>query len=196
MIVEVPDAGEEQRFDTRSRLDVQWLHRGDAAASEKSRSQSLLHDAVAGLSFPPGDGYAWVARFDSRDRTVWPSTEIAPANSLVRIDLSTGAETIWFYRAGAYPWLIDLDSIGRPVVLLGGSSGNEVRLIDRTGSEGQLVYSGSVPLDYLQADGDRLWFGGSRGIYLYSPDQGFRKVFAYDADPATANRIEPAGFCR
>jgi NADPH-dependent ferric siderophore reductase len=61
VIVEVPDAGEEQRFDTRSRLDVQWLHRGDAAASEKSRSQSLLHDAVAGLSFPPGDGYAWVA---------------------------------------------------------------------------------------------------------------------------------------
>ena len=60
-IVEVADAGEEQRFDTRTRLDVQWLHRGDAAASEKSGSQSLLHDAVAGLSFPPGDGYAWVA---------------------------------------------------------------------------------------------------------------------------------------
>ena len=61
VVVEVDDAGEEQRFDTRSRLDVQWLHRGDAAASEKSGSQSLLHDAVAGLSFPPGDGYAWVA---------------------------------------------------------------------------------------------------------------------------------------
>jgi NADPH-dependent ferric siderophore reductase len=61
VVVEVADAGEEQRFDARSRLDVQWLHRGDAAASEKSGSQSLLHDAVAGLSFPPGDGYAWVA---------------------------------------------------------------------------------------------------------------------------------------
>lgn len=142
------------------------------------------------------DGYAWVARFDSRDKTVWPPTEIAPANSLVRIDLATGAETIWFYRAGSYPWLIDLDSIDRPVVLLGGNSGNEVLLLDRPGLPGQLVYSGSIPLDYLQGDGDRLWFGGSRGIYLYSPDRGFRKVFAYDGDPATANRIEPAGFCR
>ena len=62
VVVEVADPGEEQRFDTRTRLDMQWLHRGDAAASEKSGSQSLLHDAVAGLSFPPGDGYAWVRR--------------------------------------------------------------------------------------------------------------------------------------
>jgi hypothetical protein len=142
------------------------------------------------------DGYAWVARFDSRDKTVWPPSELAPANSLVRIDLATGAETIWFYRAGSYPWLIDLDSFDRPVVLLGGNNGNEVLLLDHPGSLGQLVYSGNIPLDYLQGDGDRLWFGGSRGIYLYTPDLGFRKVFAYGADPATSNRIEPAGFCR
>jgi hypothetical protein len=142
------------------------------------------------------DGYAWVARFDSRDKTVWAPTEIAPANSLVRIDLATGAETTWFYRAGSYPWLIDLDSSGRAVVLLGGPTGNRVLLIDRPGSTGQLVYSGAIPLDYVQGDGDRLWFGGPRGIYLYRPDVGFQKVFSYGGDPATSNRIEPAGFCR
>lgn len=143
------------------------------------------------------DDYAWVARFDSRDKTAWPPSELAPANSLVRIDLATSAETIWFYRAGSYPWLLDLDSHNRPVVLLGGGGkGNEVLLLDRPGSPGHLVYSGNIPLDYLQGDGDRLWFGGSRGIYLYTPDRGFRKVFAYHADPATSDRIEPAGFCR
>jgi hypothetical protein len=142
------------------------------------------------------DGYAWVARFDSRDKTVWAPSEVPPANSLVRIDLASGAETTWFYRAGAYPWLIGLDSNGRPVLSLGGGNGNEVLLVDRPGSPGRPVYSGSLTLDYVQGDGDRLWFGGSRGIYLYTPDQGFRKVFAYYADPASPNRIEPAGFCR
>jgi hypothetical protein len=142
------------------------------------------------------DGYAWIGRFDSRDKTVWPPSELAPANSLVKIDLATGAETIWFYRAGRYPWQLGLDSYGRPVVLTGGNQGSEIRLIDRAGSSGQLVYSGNMTFDYVQGDGDRLWFGGPRGIYLYRPAQGFQKVFAYYADPATSNRIEPAGFCR
>jgi hypothetical protein len=142
------------------------------------------------------DGYAWVARFDSRDKTVWAPSELAPANSVVSIDLATGAETVWFYRAGWYPWLIDLDSQDRPVVSMGGNEGNQILLVDRPESPGQLVYSGNLPLDTIQGDGDRLWFGGARGIYLYRPDQGFQKVFAYNADPSTSDRIEPAGFCR
>jgi len=50
-------------------------------------------------------------------------------------------------------------------------------------------------LDYLQVDRDRLWFGTASGIYLYRPGAGLQRVFAYDADPATSDRIEPAGFC-
>jgi hypothetical protein len=143
------------------------------------------------------NGYAWVARFDSRDKTVWPPIEVAPANSLVRIDLASGAETVWFYRAGSYPWLLGLDSFHRPVVLLGGTpTGNEIRLIDHPGSSGAVVYAGNTSgLDYLQGDRDRLWFGTARGIYLYRLSAGFQRVFAYDADPATSDRIEPAGFC-
>jgi hypothetical protein len=144
------------------------------------------------------DGYAWVAPLDARDKTVSPAPEIAPANSLVRIDLTTGAETIWFYRAGSYPWLLGLDSSDRPVLLLGATpTSNEIRLIDQPGSLGALVYSGDTSgLDYLQGDRDRLWFGSPRGIYLYSSNGGFHRVFAYNADPATSDRIDPAGFCR
>lgn len=143
------------------------------------------------------DGYAWAANFDPRDKTVWAPSELAPANSLVRIDLATGAQTIWYYQAGSYPWFVGLDSYDRPVVMVGGSAGsNEIRLIDQPGSSGQIVYSGNFgELNYVQGDHDRLWFGNARGIYLYRPGRGFQKVFAYNADPATSDRIEPAGFC-
>jgi NADPH-dependent ferric siderophore reductase len=57
VVVEVADAGEEQRFETRARVDTVWLHRSRATAG----NTPLLHQGIAGLSFPPGDGYAWVA---------------------------------------------------------------------------------------------------------------------------------------
>jgi NADPH-dependent ferric siderophore reductase len=57
VVAEVADAGEEQRFDTRTRLDTYWLHRHGAGP----RAPSLLHKAIADLTLPSGDGYAWVA---------------------------------------------------------------------------------------------------------------------------------------
>jgi NADPH-dependent ferric siderophore reductase len=56
VVIEVADAGEEQTFETRARLDIRWLHRG-AGASEPS----LLPKAIADLKLPSGEGYAWVA---------------------------------------------------------------------------------------------------------------------------------------
>ncbi len=141
------------------------------------------------------DGYAWVARFDPRDKTTWPPVELAPANSLVRIDLATGAETEWFYQAGTYPWLIGLDSKDRPIVLTGVNGTNEVRLIDQPGSAGQLIYSGQGPMGAIQADGDRLWFGGQDGVFLYTSSRGLQKVSPFSADPMTSSSIQPAGFC-
>ncbi len=58
VVVEVDDSGDEQRFDTRARLDARWLHRGAAEAGEQ---KLLLQKAIAALALPPGEGYAWVA---------------------------------------------------------------------------------------------------------------------------------------
>ncbi len=55
VVVEVEDAGEEQRLETRARLDLHWLHRSAAP-----RPTSLL-EAIAGFELPSGEGYAWVA---------------------------------------------------------------------------------------------------------------------------------------
>jgi hypothetical protein len=143
------------------------------------------------------DGYAWAGRFDSRDKTVWPPMEIAPLNSLVRINLATGEETVWFYRAGTYPWFMGLGSRSRPVVSFAPNGVNEVRLIDSIGSAGQTVHSGNVRFagSQIQGDGERLWFGSDRGLYVYQPNRGLQRVFEYDARPAEFGSIQPAGFC-
>jgi NADPH-dependent ferric siderophore reductase len=57
VVAEVADAGEEQHFDTRARLQTHWLHRGGAEVS----NESLLQKTIAELPLPSGEGYAWVA---------------------------------------------------------------------------------------------------------------------------------------
>ena len=57
VVVEVADAAEEQTLASRARVDVQWLHRNGAEPG----TTPLLHDAIAALRLPNGDGYVWVA---------------------------------------------------------------------------------------------------------------------------------------
>jgi len=57
VVVEVADAGEEQTFTSRARVDVRWLHRDGAEPG----TTSLLQHAIAELRLGEGDGYAWVA---------------------------------------------------------------------------------------------------------------------------------------
>lgn len=145
------------------------------------------------------NGKAYVARLDPRDRTVWPPSELSPADSLVQVDLSTGVETQLFYRAGAYPWMIGFAS-GRPLIAVPGSEGQtEIRLLDKPMSGGKLIYSGPLVFDgyfqNYQGDGDRIWLGGEGGIYLYRPDRGLQRVFAYDARNGSGRDIHPGGFC-
>src|SRR5260370_29254016 len=126
------------------------------------------------------DGKAWVARLDPRDKTVWPQVEIRPADSLAQVDLATGAETQWFYRAGAYPWMVGLVS-GRPLIAVTSASGqSEIRLIGQPGSDGKLIYSGSLVFDgyfqNYQGDGDRISLGGACGIYLYRAVRVLQRV--------------------
>ncbi len=60
VIVEVESAAEEQPFDTRARIETRWLYRQGVDGAEPG-DRSLLLSTIAGLTLPPGDGYAWVA---------------------------------------------------------------------------------------------------------------------------------------
>ena len=89
---------------------------------------------------------------------------------------------------------------GRPLIAVPGSSGRtEIRLVDEPASDGQLIYSGTLAFDgyfqNYQGDGDRIWLGGEGGIYLYRPDRGLQRVFAYGARNGSGRDIHPGGFC-
>lgn len=56
-VIEVADAAEEQRFDTRSPVAIHWVHRNGLEAG----AQNLILPAIEALGFPPGEGYAFVA---------------------------------------------------------------------------------------------------------------------------------------
>lgn len=142
------------------------------------------------------DGYAWVARFDTRDKSSPPAySELAPANSLVQINLATGAETTWFYQPGQYPWMLGLDSHRHPIVQFTYS----VRIIDEPGAEGQMINGhgfANEPLGEPLGDGDRVWFGGQSGIFLNRPNIGIQLVYPHQSDPQNPSYIAPAGFCQ
>jgi NADPH-dependent ferric siderophore reductase len=57
VVAEVTDAGEEQPLSSRATLETHWLHRDGGAPGRLA----LLQNAIAELSLPPGEGYAWVA---------------------------------------------------------------------------------------------------------------------------------------
>jgi hypothetical protein len=158
-------------------------------------------------------GFAWVGRLDPRDPS--PPSGVANRqiyNSLVRVDLKTGAEVIWYYNAGHSVWLKGLDSRDHPLVTVATGpdypiDSSEIRLIDTPGGTGALIYDGgghsgtwspdALWLTEPQADNGRLWFGSSRGLYLYTPAGGLQKVLALPAPEAGVDvTIAPAGFCR
>jgi len=57
VVVEVANAAEQQRFDTRAQVEVHWLNRDGVEPG----NPALLRKAIAELPLPPGEGYAWVA---------------------------------------------------------------------------------------------------------------------------------------
>ncbi len=147
-------------------------------------------------------GYAWAGVLDPHDPNPPTGTASGPLfNSIVQVNLSNGAQTAWYYSPGRSQTLLGLAS-SRIVINIADAPdfspvGGEVRLLDHpsTGAEdsGQLLSGGGVELIDPQADGDRVWFGSDRGIYLYTPDGGLQKVFAFAGSSAT---IAPAGPCR
>jgi hypothetical protein len=143
------------------------------------------------------NGIAWAAAFDARDKTKWEMPELIPANSIVRIDLATGAKQTWFYRAGTYPWWVGFGPNGWPVIETQDTGdGHAYRLLDHSTEAGRVVYAGALKFWHVQGDGARLWLGGEHGIYLYTRDAGLKKVFAFAGSPdGVTHVIAPTGFC-
>jgi hypothetical protein len=175
-------------------VGVWRLDAGTGKVSALARVANVM--AVSG-------GYAWGGAVDPHDASP-PKVPASRSlfNSIVQVNLSNGAQTEWFYSPGRSETLLGLAS-GRPVINIADGPdfpavGGEIRLLDHASSgaedTGQLLYGGGVALSQPQADGDRLWFGSDRGIYLYTADGGLQKVYALSS--SQVGSIAPAGPCR
>jgi len=154
-------------------------------------------------------GYAWVGRIDSRD----PSPPVGgfpeqKFNSIVRVEIANGAETIWYYRPGRNLRITQVSSTGAAIVSVNSESQlhlpGEVRLVPHPGDEGALVniggFDGSPLVDVIDPSpsgraSDRLWFGNAGGLYLYTSKSGLRKVLDLPGNLPNG-AIYPAGDCR
>lgn len=57
VVAEVDGKAEEIEFSSHAAMETHWVHRGGAEAG----TGTLLEDAIAGLTLPKGDGFAWAA---------------------------------------------------------------------------------------------------------------------------------------
>ncbi|EHL97879.1 Siderophore-interacting FAD-binding domain protein [Acetobacteraceae bacterium AT-5844] len=57
VLAEIPDASEEQPLPSAAEVTLHWVHRGAAEAGDPAP----LSAALAALSLPEGEGYAWIA---------------------------------------------------------------------------------------------------------------------------------------
>ena len=173
----------------------QGVWRLDIATGSVSQ---LLKDS--GVAMVRG-GYAWLNRIDPRDPEGPQTGHSGPrSNSVVRVNLSTGQETVWYYAPGQQVFWEGFDADGRPIV--GVNPGPDfkrasIRVLSSPGDSGTVIYDGTGGLSLLgpQADGGRIWFGNERGIYVWMPGTGLQKVFAYTSPFPTSELMFPAGFC-
>lgn len=151
-------------------------------------------------------GYAWTGSIDPHD----PNPPRTPAigslfDTISAVNLASHSQTSWYYTQGRSDYLLGFASEDRPIVSVSAgpdfsAQDAEVRIIDHpdTSAEdnGESVTGPGLNLGSPQADGDRTWFGGMGGIYLYTSAGGLQRVFAGGDNPKAGGQIVPAGLCR
>jgi len=147
-------------------------------------------------------GDVWLNRIDPRDPEGPQTGRSGPrANSVVRVDLATGQETVWYYAAGHQVSIQGIDRLGAPIVSDAPPpdfTHAAVRLVSKPESTGIVIYDGVGGLSLAAAESDlsgRLWLGSDRGIYLWTPAVGLQKVFAFSSNAGEAYAILPSGLC-
>jgi hypothetical protein len=139
--------------------------------------------------------WAWAGRVDPNDPSPPMQSQGGPLfDSLVQVNITTGAETTWIYRPGESVSLMGLDGAGHPIVRVShgpdfNASTGMVMLLGSPGDSGTQISSGAVPLSAMQADAGRIWFGSAQGIYLWTPARGLQIAFA------SGQSMMPAGHC-
>ena len=131
-----------------------------------------------------GAGAAWGVDFNTADPSPGPGGLEGPMNRVLRIDLSSGAATPWFYRPGANIYTVGVDANGHPVVSAdfapsptdpNGRDTAELWLVTSATSATRLFVGTGVPYPsrLVAIDSDGVWFDGAYGngggtVWLYA----------------------------
>ena len=131
-----------------------------------------------------GGGAAWGLDFNNADPSPGPGGMEGPVNSVLRIDLSSGSATAWFYRPGANVYTVGVDPNGHPLVSAdfapsptdpNGRETAELWLVTSATSATRLFAGTGVsyPQRLAAIDSHGAWFDGSYGnggtsVWLYA----------------------------
>jgi hypothetical protein len=127
-------------------------------------------------------GYAWGVETDDPLRLGQPGNE----ERLVRVDVTTGAGTVWFRRTGTLVGFLGVEPDGSLLA----QTGRDLWLVQRPGAERQLAASGAL---FTVSDSRGIWLSNNGGLWLVT-QQG--EVVAVDMVAVTARNPAPAGTCR
>ena len=124
--------------------------------------------------YSAGNGIVWVQVLnpdDPKPVATQSSAGILP-NEIDRVDLRSGTRTVWLYQAGEGLSVVGLDSRGLPLIESGlwGVDPNAQLLLVTAPDSPQSIYKGAIAewLGGSFTDSHGVWFGGQRGIYLYT----------------------------
>lgn len=93
-------------------------------------------------------------------------------DTLVQLDLATGAKTVWFSRPGQTVVLDGLTADGLPVISLT----NAATYLLRSPSTRDQIYSGGNWFANVSSDAHGVWMNSFDGLYLYVPGNGLHLV--------------------
>jgi hypothetical protein len=125
-------------------------------------------------------GYAFATVPNSTDPFVVQGGPLP--DTLLRLDLRTGAVQEWFRKRGVFPNVIGFDWNGRPLVVVGQTLGD---LVVVTGASSvQPIPGGTPDITFSQvtssvvAFSDGFWFTADQGLFSYSGKVGFEKLWS------------------
>ena len=153
-------------------------------------SGAVVSLGTAELHHDDGTGHSWLAAVDPYDPK--PATSAMSGgplpNEIVRRDLKTGHDEVWFYRPGFSVGIIAafLDGkrlvIAAPAISSGPQGVAEYWLLSAPGRS-QLIahinYQGQA-----MADRHGVWIGGSDGVYLFTAEGRVHRVTDVVGEPA------------
>jgi hypothetical protein len=150
-----------------------------ASGSLKDAGGRAITEPIAG-----GPGVFWFT--DSG-----PNPEVAPIGfplpeRVLKLTISNGKSSLWFTKHGSYVQILGTDLAGHPIVgtwVNGGASSDEIVWVISSPNAAKEIGTGHDAFKPI-ADTHGVWFGGTKGIYLYSEAAGMQKITDKSAYPA------------